>query len=78
MIENDIRPDALKEKQKKYLQQDIEWLLARKEEFVDAPCPACGSSRASFKFLKKGFKYMSCNKCETSLCRTTPTLKRYS
>ena len=54
MIENDIRPDALKEKQKEYLQQDIEWLLAHKEEFVDAPCPACNSTSASFKFFKKG------------------------
>tara|TARA_B110000438_G_scaffold234431_1_gene230831 strand:- start:1475 stop:2503 length:1029 start_codon:yes stop_codon:yes gene_type:complete len=63
--ENDIRPDNLMDMEKIYMLKDIGRLLQRREEFVEVDCPACGSSSHIKSFIKYGFDYNQCDKCET-------------
>lgn len=50
--ENDIRPDELVKKQKEFCEQDIAFLLSKKDEFVEVECPACGSTDYHDEFKK--------------------------
>ena len=45
------------------------------KDFVETPCPACGSSKWDFTFTKYGFKHNKCSKCKTLFCSPRPTEK---
>jgi len=52
---------------------DIQRLLQRKGDFIDVPCPACGSEDASSAFEKYGLTYMICSNCATVYMNPRPT-----
>ena len=43
------------------------------KDFVETPCPACGSDKWDFTFTKYGFKHNKCSKCKTLFCSPRPT-----
>jgi 2-polyprenyl-3-methyl-5-hydroxy-6-metoxy-1,4-benzoquinol methylase/ribosomal protein S27E len=63
--ENAIRPEALMRGQAECVAADIAWLLARKAEFVDVPCPACDCRDHRPAFSKAGMDYARCQRCAT-------------
>lgn len=63
--ETDIRPDGIIEKQQKFIEADRNALLAKKEQFISVPCPACKSTEGELSFEKNGFSYFSCKQCGT-------------
>ena len=73
--ESDIRPTNFESGQKQALEQDIEWLLERKDSFVRVSCPACGSDRSKTLFHKYGLTYRECDNCETLYISPRPTGK---
>ncbi|MGE0873752.1 MAG: class I SAM-dependent methyltransferase [Burkholderiales bacterium] len=52
---------------------DIVRLLSRKAEFVEVPCPACGSPEAFPRFGKRGFNYVECRGCRTMYMTPRPS-----
>tara|TARA_R110000851_G_scaffold58710_1_gene136190 strand:+ start:15108 stop:16118 length:1011 start_codon:yes stop_codon:yes gene_type:complete len=75
MIENDIRPEALQDKQREFLKKDIQWLLKHKNCFVEVNCPACEEPQHVLKYCKNGFTYVSCNQCKTFYMNPRPSLE---
>jgi 2-polyprenyl-3-methyl-5-hydroxy-6-metoxy-1,4-benzoquinol methylase/ribosomal protein S27E len=73
--ENNIRPKKLIDEGKKYLKQDIVYLLNFKKKFVKVNCPACKSKVKSFMFTKNDFNYVSCDGCKTFYVNPRPTEK---
>lgn len=71
--ETEIRPDALMAEQARRYAADVDWLLKRRDEFVDCPCPACGSSEAHPKWRKHELDFVECNTCETAYMRPRPS-----
>lgn len=71
--ENDIRPENLKDMQKKYIQQDIDYLLKYKNKFIDINCPTCNQKNTTLKFIKNGFKYLECENCTMLYISPRPT-----
>jgi 2-polyprenyl-3-methyl-5-hydroxy-6-metoxy-1,4-benzoquinol methylase len=63
--EDDIRPSSFEEGKKKALLVDLQCLASKKNQFVEIPCPACGSKCADFLFEKYSFSFVSCRDCET-------------
>ena len=63
MKEEDIRPYSLIEKQKKYIQEDIEFLLKQRDKFEFVDCLACETNNKSVEFEKNGFSYIECSNC---------------
>lgn len=45
------------------------------KDFVETPCPACGSDEWDFAFTKYGFGHNKCSKCRTLFCSPRPTEK---
>lgn len=71
--ETDIRPESLMQGRAEALAGDIQRLLQYKDDFVDVPCPACGSEDASKAFEKCGLTYLLCSDCETMYISPRPT-----
>jgi 2-polyprenyl-3-methyl-5-hydroxy-6-metoxy-1,4-benzoquinol methylase len=71
--EHDIRPQHLMDEQAARFDRDRLWLLERRAEFVDVPCPACSHGQGSFEFEKRGFRYLSCPVCGTMYLSPRPT-----
>lgn len=71
--ENEIRPDHLKQRQMKYIDADIRWLLQKKDSFIAVVCPACGHDRPRSSFEKTGLEYQLCSACETLYVSPRPT-----
>ena len=63
--ENDIRPDNLMDMERVNMLKDIGRLLQKRDEFVEINCPACESTKRTKSFIKYGFDYHQCDKCET-------------
>jgi SAM-dependent methyltransferase len=61
----DIHDAAFEDRVRAALERDYLPLVARKAEFVDAPCPACLSARREPAFDCKGFQYSRCLGCKT-------------
>lgn len=73
MREHDIRPQALLDEFFERLQRDAARLAARRGEFVQVPCPFCGSSSARSAFEKEGFRYVECGDCDSLYASPRPT-----
>ena len=71
--ENDIRPDGLMAGHADRMRADLERLQVHRREFVEVPCPACGSERAQPTFEKYQFNYQTCVDCETVYISPRPT-----
>ncbi len=71
--ETEIRPDHLIEEQQRRFEADVARILARKAEFVQVPCPACGGEKSHLAFQKHELDYVLCDKCETMFINPRPT-----
>lgn len=71
---NDIRPHDLLEGQKIAIQNDIDFLISRKDQFVDVSCPACDSVNYKSRFLKNDISYVTCNDCRTFFVTPRPSM----
>ncbi|MFZ6011469.1 MAG: class I SAM-dependent methyltransferase [Bacteroidota bacterium] len=63
--ENDIRPADLMKMKEPALEHDKKFLRDRIPQFVQVPCPACGSMSRTAWATKEGFSYDLCNDCRT-------------
>jgi 2-polyprenyl-3-methyl-5-hydroxy-6-metoxy-1,4-benzoquinol methylase/predicted RNA-binding Zn-ribbon protein involved in translation (DUF1610 family) len=63
--ETDIRPDELMAEQARRYAADVEWLVARRERFVEVPCPACGREGGEREWRKYDLDYLRCPDCAT-------------
>lgn len=73
ILENEIRPVNLMEKQRKAMAVDIERLKSKRKNFVVVNCPACNSRNYKDKFVKYGMKFVECLECETFFTNPRPT-----
>ncbi len=73
LTEQEIRPRELMARQRIMALTDLGRLLSRCEEFVLAPCPACGSEESAPKFEKNGIRYVECGACRTFYVNPRPT-----
>ncbi len=69
----DISPQALIADQLTAMNEDIAMLNGRKAEFVEAPCPACGSTDRAPLYEKYGISHVSCRGCATQYVSPRPT-----
>jgi SAM-dependent methyltransferase len=70
---DDIRPDELMERKRRYLEADREWLYERRGQFVRVPCPACDAQDLEPAWTKHGFSYERCSDCATVLMNPRAT-----
>ena len=73
--ENDIRPLEFEKDKLKAIDIDREYLLNRKDEFVNYFCPACESTNGVFYFAKTGIDYCQCPQCKTVFVNPRPSQK---
>lgn len=71
--EDEIRPEELMREQARRFEADIARIVARRGEFVQAPCPSCGSGRFRPAFQKYEMEYVFCEECETMFINPRPT-----
>ncbi len=70
---NDIRPDDVVLGQAAALQHDIDWLSARRHEFVTVACPSCASTRSRALYEKYAMTHQSCEECGTQYICPRPS-----
>ena len=68
----DIRPDDVMVGQRSAMQADIDWLAARRSNFVHAPCPACGTDAADLLYEKYAMSHRRCVRCRTQYVSPRP------
>lgn len=73
LSENEIRPEALMAEQARLFAEDVARLMARRSEFVEAPCPACGIDESNPAFEKTGMSFVVCRACETLYANPRPS-----
>lgn len=71
--ETEIRPDHLVVEQARRFAADVARMLARKGEFAQVACPACGSGESDLAFKKYDLDYVVCRQCETMFINPRPT-----
>jgi len=69
---NDIRPDELMAGQQSAMHADIDWLRARRDEFVAVACPACGGVKNEPLYEKFGLEHCRCPACATQFVCPRP------
>ncbi len=69
----DIRPEAALAGQQAALLADIDWLAARRAEFVAVDCPACGAADVEPLFEKYAMRHGHCRGCGTQFVSPRPT-----
>ncbi len=72
LSEKELCPDALLAGQEAAFARDIERLKARRHEFVQVPCPACGAGDGVPAFEKFTFDYCRCPHCRTLFMSPRP------
>lgn len=73
---NDIHDQNFELEVDRLTEKDVEQLLTHKQEFIEFPCPACGSEELIFDFEGKGFSYKRCLHCELLLLSPAPDENR--
>ena len=73
LSEKELCPEELLALQEAAFARDIARLLARKGEFLEVPCPACGGADRRPAFEKHGIAYQSCRRCETIYASPRPS-----
>ena len=61
------------ELQRKYIEEDINFLQSKSSGFVNVDCPACGTKNEDIQMIKNGFKYCECKKCGMLYMNPRPT-----
>ncbi len=72
LTENAIRPDDLMRESERLHAGDLQWLLARQNEFVHVACPACEKDVPDPLWHKDGFQYVRCGACRTGYLNPRP------
>ena len=72
LSESDIRPDALMSEQAQRYADDVGRLVGHKADFVEVPCPACGTDDYHWVFAKMGIDYVVCDSCDTMYVNPRP------
>jgi 2-polyprenyl-3-methyl-5-hydroxy-6-metoxy-1,4-benzoquinol methylase len=70
---DDLRPEAAMAGQRAAMQLDIDWLAARRRDFVFVACPACGADEPLSLYEKFGMPQVRCQRCETQYVNPRPT-----
>ena len=71
--ESEIRPDSLYDKYKDILSQEIASFFPDQSLFVKTNCPGCDSKKFKKAFVKFGFQYCKCSKCDSLFVSPRPT-----
>lgn len=74
LSEEQIRPQQMMADKQQYVDADREFLLARREQWVHVPCPACNADDPRPYGQKQGFAYMECCACGTVYTSPRPSL----
>ena len=69
----DIRPDAVMVGQRAAMHADIDWLTARRAQFVHVACPACAADAPTALYDKYGMTQVRCSSCATQYVNPRPT-----
>ncbi len=78
MKEEEIRPKELMINHKNIIEEDINYLLERKNEFVKVSCPSCESENNTEYLEKNKFNYTKCRECDTIFMNPRPNKKLLS
>ncbi len=73
--EEELCPADLLKGQEEAYRRDIARLLARRDEFVDVACPACGSRAREAKFSKFSLTFVVCLDCGAIYMNPRPSLE---
>ncbi len=74
MKEEEIRPQKLLDR---YLELSaIDGKALDSSQFVEIPCPACGSASVHNHILKNSYNYKKCSDCQSLFCSPRPTQKQ--
>jgi SAM-dependent methyltransferase len=73
LSEDDIRPEHLNAAKEAAYARDVERLLRHKSNFVQVPCPVCGSTDGRERWTKYGLSYIGCPECDTAYISPRPT-----
>ena len=65
LTENAIRPDKLMSRSFELLEEDTQRLMKDRHQFIQVPCPACGSVNQVPFCEKRGMEFVACSECET-------------
>ncbi len=74
----DLRNPVLIKEHLRLKKQDVKNMLKHKSDFVEVPCPACNSESSHKKFLKEGFRFVECPKCNTLFISPRPNPEQLS
>ena len=72
MKTSNIRPVKLMSEQRVALANDVTFLEARSDEFVDVSCPACAERNPKFIYRKFGLNNNKCKCCGTHYISPRP------
>ena len=73
--EEEIRPAQLMKDKQKCVDHDRNYLLDRKDQWVETNCPACSCSVSKSYGDKAGFAYVECVECRTIYTNPRPSLE---
>ena len=73
LSESELCPDDLLAAQEEAFARDVARLIARRAEFLEVGCPACGGSSSSPAFSKMGFDWVRCHACDTLFMSPRPS-----
>ena len=73
LSEKELCPDELLGGQEEAFRRDVARLQARRHEFVQVPCPACGMTYHEYTLEKFSFKYVTCSACATLYMNPRPS-----
>jgi 2-polyprenyl-3-methyl-5-hydroxy-6-metoxy-1,4-benzoquinol methylase len=72
MSEAEIRPLDLMAEQARLFIEDAARLVAKRDDFIEVPCPACDSEKKQHAFEKTGMPFVTCTQCETLFASPRP------
>ena len=70
MKEFEIRPQQLFDKYLEISKKDIDIFFSDHDKFEHIACPACLSTEIQLSFVKYGFSYQACKKCNSLFVST--------
>lgn len=78
MKEQAIRPHELMAEQKKFIKEDVTFLLKHRSLFKHVFCPACERLNKAVRFKKNGFTYLECSRCGMLYMSPRPSVELLS
>jgi SAM-dependent methyltransferase len=74
--EEDIRPKELFDEMLRLTEEDIDHFFTKTPRY-NCNCPGCGSANSDLTFEKKGFKYCTCNHCDSLFVNPRPAKEAF-